>query len=78
MKTFLKVLKNNLRRRSFANKCNMCWNIGLKESYKNLKSWFGSWFFTKNGKKPFDSICRTMRIKVALNDVGARKNGAKT
>jgi hypothetical protein len=66
------MLKNNPRRRSLANKCDMCWNIELKKSYKNLRS-FKLYIFTKNGKKPFDSRCRTTRPKVVLNDMCAKK-----
>jgi hypothetical protein len=38
------------------------------------------WFiiFQKNGKKPFDSGCKVMKVEVVLEDVGARENGAKT
>jgi hypothetical protein len=38
------------------------------------------WFiiFQKNGKKPFDSRCKAMKVEVVLDDVGARENGAKT
>ncbi len=72
VKTFLKMLKNNPTRRSLVNKCDTCWNIGLKKSYKNLRS-FNLYIFTKNGKKPFDSRCRTTRPKVVLNDMCAKK-----
>jgi hypothetical protein len=38
------------------------------------------WFiiFQKNRKKSYDSACKTMKVEVVLEDVGARENGAKT
>jgi hypothetical protein len=38
------------------------------------------WFiiFTKNGRKPFDSRFRTMKVKVVLDDMAVRKNGVKS
>jgi hypothetical protein len=41
----------------------MRWNANLKKLNKNLKS--------------FDSKCKMMRVKVVLEDMGARENGAR-
>jgi hypothetical protein len=56
----------------------MCWNVSLKKSNENSRSWFGSYYSKKSGKTSSDLKCRLMRAKVALKDVGARKNGART
>jgi hypothetical protein len=55
----------------------MHWNVNLKELKKSWRFWFSSYSSRKSKKYPFDSRCSVMRTKVAWEDVGAGKNGAK-
>jgi hypothetical protein len=37
-----KGVKKTIPEGPLANKCNMCWNVSLKELKESLKSWFSS------------------------------------